>query len=192
MPQLTPQEKDLLHRLFAPESLGKLLEMFGDTTLEEWESIYSKLLAQRTSMTKLILYVDGASDAKIETAGIGGVVYRSGDGIKVDEELLTFSENIGKATNNVAEYTALIRGLEYAQQLNGNEVSIFSDSELMVNQLNLEYKVKNERIMKLHASATELLDGFRSWNIQHIPRGKNRKADILSNQGLRKAGKNNP
>ena len=186
MIEFTAREKELLHILFSPMSIEKLLELFPDTTDMEWESIYSKLLNRRSKTNHLVLYVDGSSDLENETAGIGGVLYLVKEDGKEEEELYTFSENIGKATNNMAEYSAVIKGLQYAQQLKGDEITIYSDSELIVRQLNLDYKVKNEQLTKLYLKATSLLDEFKSWSIHHIPRSKNRKADVLSSQALKK------
>ncbi len=80
------------------------------------------------------LFVDGAADLHTKTAGIGGVFYRNGD------ELFSFSEFIGSATNNEAEYGALIKGLEESQNMNILSIDIFADSELVVKQINGEYK----------------------------------------------------
>lgn len=193
MADFTPREKELLHLLFSPKSVDKLAEMFSGTSASEWESVYSKILGSGPvrrpdglEMNRLILYVDGASHVAAKTAGIGGVLYSADE-----QEILTFSENIGEATSNVAEYKALIKGLEYARELNGDQISVFSDSELMVNQLNLEYKVKNVQIFRLYTRVTGLLGEFESWSIRHIPRSKNRKADILSNQALKRGTEDN-
>ena len=88
-------------------------------------------------------------------------------------------------TNNEAEYTALIRALELSLELNISQLTIFSDSELIVKQINLEYKVKNERLQKLHSSARAMLAEF-VWTLQHVSREKNKKADALSKQALTK------
>ena len=101
------------------------------------------------------------------------------------KEFYSFSENIGSATNNEAEYTALIKALELSLELNISQLTIFSDSELIVKQINLEYKVKNERLQKLHSSARTMLAEF-VWTLQHVSREKNKKADALSKQALTK------
>ncbi|MEE9166482.1 MAG: ribonuclease HI family protein [Candidatus Neomarinimicrobiota bacterium] len=176
----------MLHLVFSPKSVEMLTEAFPETDSSDWESIYAKILGRAEGGNELILYVDGSSNALTRSAGIGGVLLSSSKDDDEREEILTFSENIGEATNNVAEYSALIRGLEYARELKGKKISVFSDSELMVNQLKLEYKVKSDRLMKLYSEAMDLFDQFDSWNIGHIPRSKNRKADILSNQALKK------
>ena len=126
------------------------------------------------------LYVDGAADLHTKTAGIGGVFYRNGD------ELFSFSEYIGSATNNEAEYKALIKGLEESHNLNLISIDILSDSELIVKQINGDYKVKNERMQKMNNKAINLLSKFNSWSITHIPREKNSVADKLSKDGMRR------
>ena len=125
------------------------------------------------------LFVDGAADLHTKTAGIGGVFYRNGD------ELYSFSEFIGSATNNEAEYGALIKGLEESLKLNISNIEIFADSELVVKQINGDYKVKNERMQKLHKIAHGLLNNIEFWSINHIPREKNSVADKLSKDGMR-------
>jgi formyltetrahydrofolate-dependent phosphoribosylglycinamide formyltransferase len=91
---------------------------------------------------------------------------------------------LGKATNNVAEYTALIKALEEAAGLGARRVAIRSDSELMVRQVKGEYKVKNQGLSELYAQAMQLLAGFASWRIEHIYREKNVKADELVNRAI--------
>ena len=126
------------------------------------------------------LYVDGAADLHTKTAGIGGVFYRNGD------ELFSFSEFIGSATNNEAEYKALIEGLKESHKLNILSIVIYADSELIVKQINGEYKVKNERMQVLNNKAISLLGKFNRWSISHIPRDKNSVADKLSKYGMRR------
>ncbi len=126
------------------------------------------------------LYVDGAADLHTKTAGIGGVFYRNGN------ELFSFSENIGSATNNEAEYKALIKGLKESHKLKLLSISIYADSELIVKQINGEYKVKNERMQILNSMAIRLLGKFNRWSITHIAREKNSVADKLSKDGMRR------
>ncbi len=126
------------------------------------------------------LYVDGASQESNTKGGIGGVIYLN------DSEIESFSENIGPATNNEAEYTALLRGLAFLEKYQPDEVYIFADSELMVKQINGEYKVRNDRLAKLYNQAINLLDRLDSWNIEHVPRERNKEADKLSKQALLK------
>ena len=157
------------------------MEIVPETNKSDWEALRAKIVGGEGKSIPLILYVDGAADLKAKNAGIGGIILRN-DNSK--EELFTFSDNIGQATNNEAEYKALIRGLEYAAELNGTDIVVYSDSELIVNQVNLEYKVKNKRMLSLHRKARSILEKFGSWQVRHIPRDDNRKADSLSKMAL--------
>jgi len=119
------------------------------------------------------LYSDGASSGNPGPAGIGFVIHSGGHTYR-------HSEHIGNATNNIAEYTALIRGLEKARALGVSELTAYLDSELVVRQVNGDYKVKNPALQELHRRAVSLLRGFASFSISHIPREENKEADALS------------
>ncbi len=135
-------------------------------------------------MKKLLVYSDGASKGNPGDAGIG-VVIRSTAGDVISET----ADYIGKTTNNVAEYKALLRGLEMASDLRADEVIVRSDSQLLVMQLCGAYKVKSEHLRPLHAEACRLLASFGCCRVEHIPREENRRADELANEGV-KRGKN--
>lgn len=182
MYKLNQREKVLLHNLFSSEILSEVVNRFSNTSLKEYEALYSRLLGMDTKGIQLVLYVDGAADLKSEQAGIGGIFYLKGR--EKEGELYHFTRNIGKATNNEAEYEALIEGLKVGKELKGMQINVFSDSELLVKQINLEYKVKNPRIRKLYKEACRLLGSYDSWSVEHIGREKNKKADILSKQAL--------
>ena len=191
MKEFSSREEKLLHSLFSLDRLDALVKLVKGSTIEEWEKIYSTLLNsskddEKSKPIHLVLYVDGAANFQKETAGIGGVFYRSDEKGNNREELLTFAENIGKATNNEAEYGALIKGLELAKELRVETIRVFSYSELMVKQINREYKVKNERIRKLHKKVMDHFENFNSWIITHVLRDKNKKADLLSHEGINK------
>jgi len=124
------------------------------------------------------MYVDGASQPQKKQGGIGGVIYLH------DSEIENFAENIGEATNNEAEYNALIRGCELLRKYEPEKVFIFADSEFMVKQINGEYQVKNERMKKLYGKAMNALRQFPEWTLEHVPRERNRRADQLSKQGI--------
>ncbi len=129
---------------------------------------------------KVNVYCDGASRNNPGDAGIG-VVIKSGDNKKV---LLEAADYIGQTTNNVAEYMALIRGLEEALILGAKEASFFCDSELLVKQMNGEYKVKNEGLRPLYLHARSLASKFKTFTIKHVYREHNEHADELSNRGI--------
>jgi len=128
---------------------------------------------------KLIVNVDGGARGNPGPAAIG-IVIRDSEG----EVLEDIAETIGEATNNVAEYKALIRGIERAIELGGEELEIRGDSELVVRQMLGQYKVKHADMKPLHAAATEALAGLDSWTISHVRREQNAEADALVNQAL--------
>jgi ribonuclease HI len=127
----------------------------------------------------VVLHVDGGARGNPGPAAIG-VIVSSPDG-EVLEELC---ERIGVATNNVAEYRALLRGLERARALGASEVSIVNDSELVAKQLTGAYKVKHPAMKPLYAEAMAALRGFARWGIRSVPRAQNARADELVNQAL--------
>ncbi|MBN1497058.1 MAG: ribonuclease HI family protein [Spirochaetes bacterium] len=121
------------------------------------------------------MYIDGASSGNPGPAGIG-IVILDHEGRQVGK----ISSYIGKRTNNFAEYTALIRALKIALYFKASAVKIRTDSELVVKQLNGEYKVKNDQMKKLHEQAVSLLHSVSDCKIEHIPRAQNDKADYLA------------
>jgi ribonuclease HI len=130
-------------------------------------------------VSRLTINVDGGARGNPGPAAIG-VVVRDGNG-EVLEEL---GERIGKATNNVAEYKALLRGIELAAQHGASELELVGDSELVVRQVEGKYKVKNAGIKPLHADVKQALRGFDSWSIRHVRRAENADADRLVNAAL--------
>jgi ribonuclease HI len=131
---------------------------------------------------KAVLYADGASLGNPGDSGIGAV-------IKTETRTREVSEHIGVATNNVAEYSALIRGLEEAHGLGATELEVNLDSELLVKQIRGEYRVRNRNLKPLFIKAMALLGSFRSYSIKHVPREMNKRADRLAKQGARPPGK---
>ncbi len=128
---------------------------------------------------KGMLFTDGASSGNPGEAGIGVI-------LTTKDRRVEISEYIGNTTNNVAEYMALIRGLEKAKKLGIEKVDIFLDSELLVKQINGEYNVKNESLRSLYGKAISLLKSFCSYSIKHIPREKNAEADKLAKSAIKK------
>jgi ribonuclease HI len=130
-------------------------------------------------VSRLTINVDGGARGNPGPAAIG-VVVRDSDG-EVREEV---GETIGEATNNVAEYKALLRGIELAAAHGGSEIELIGDSELVVRQVEGRYKVKNAGIKPLHAEVKRALQGFDSWSIRHVRRAENADADRLVNEAL--------
>ena len=147
---------------------------------QENQRVILSLRSKLSGVGTIELFVDGAADLHSGTAGIGGVFYRNG------EELYSFSEFIGSKTNNEAEYEALIIGVKQAHKLHVSSLNIFADSQLVVRQIMGQYKVKNERMKPLHKQALELLGKLENWNIEHVYRDKNTRADALSKSGMEK------
>ena len=129
-------------------------------------------------MNSFEIYIDGASKGNPGHSGVGIVIYRDGAEIK------TLSNYIGLATNNVAEYTALIYALEEALLLKAKNLRINTDSQLLARQLNKVYKVKHAGIIGLYNRAVHLLTGFEKVLINHIPREENSLADKLATQAV--------
>lgn len=127
----------------------------------------------------ITLYTDGCCKGNPGPAGIGVVIKDSRK--KILKEL---SEYIGEATNNIAEYSALIRGLEIAGDLGARDITVFMDSELIVKQLSGEYRVKDEGMKKLFLQTLEVIKDFKSFEIKHIDRSRNKEADKLANRAI--------
>jgi ribonuclease HI len=128
---------------------------------------------------RLIVNVDGGARGNPGPAAIGAVV-QDADG----EVLLERGERIGKATNNVAEYRALLLGIELAAELGAGELELIGDSELIVRQVKGEYKVKDATLRELHAEVGRALRHFHDWSIRHVRRAENAEADRLVNAAL--------
>jgi ribonuclease HI len=127
----------------------------------------------------LVVHVDGGARGNPGPAAIG-VVVSEPDGQLLDE----IAERIGVATNNVAEYKAVLRGLERAAELGARAVEIVNDSELVARQLTGVYKVKHPSMKPLHKEAISALRGFDRWEIRSVPRAENARADALVNAAL--------
>ncbi len=132
---------------------------------------------------KAKLHCDGASRGNPGEAGIGCFIQLS------DGRTIKISEHIGITTNNVAEYKALIKGLEAAKEAGAEEIEIFSDSELLVRQICGIYKVKNKNLRELYERVRKLLSKFKLYTITHIKREDNAIADILAKEATWKSGK---
>ncbi len=128
---------------------------------------------------KLVVHVDGGARGNPGPAAIGVVISEPG-GEVIDE----VAERIGTATNNVAEYRALLRGLERAASLGAREVEIVNDSELVAKQLTGAYRVKHPSMKPLYEEAVTALRAFDRWEVRSVPRAQNARADALVNQAL--------
>lgn len=138
-------------------------------------------------MKRLEVYVDGASRGNPGPASYG-VCIKKDNG----EGYIEFSEYLGETTNSIAEYRALVRGLEEARKLGAEELDVFTDSQLVARQFQGLYKVKHEPLKEIMARVRELEQEFKRVHVNHIPRSShpgNMRADQLANIALNKAGK---
>jgi len=132
-------------------------------------------------MKKIIIYTDGGARNNPGPAGIGVVLYDENK-----EIIETYKEYIGEATNNQAEYRALLKGLELGEKHAPKEVECFLDSELVVKQLNKEYKVKDQSLQFLYNQILDL-SIFAHVSFKHVRREQNTLADKLVNEALDEA-----
>ena len=128
---------------------------------------------------KVVVNVDGGSRGNPGPAAIAAVV-QGPDGGVLEER----AERIGTATNNVAEYRALLLGIQRAAAIGASELELVGDSELIVRQVKGEYKVKDATMRELHGEVKRALRPFDSWSIRHVRRELNTEADRLVNAVL--------
>jgi ribonuclease HI len=129
-----------------------------------------------------LLMVDGAARGNPGDAGCGAVIFDEAGNV-----VRELSRYLGHATNNVAEYQGLLMGLEALLQLGKKRIRVQSDSQLLVRQLNGEYRVKDEKLKILFYKAVALLRQFETYRIVHVPRELNKSADRLANKGIDEA-----
>jgi ribonuclease HI len=127
----------------------------------------------------MVVNVDGGSRGNPGPAAVG-VVVQDADGGVLEE----VGERIGDATNNVAEYRAVLLGIERALALGATELELVGDSELIVRQVRGEYKVKDASLRDLHGEVKRALTPLESWTIRHVRRESNAEADRLVNEAL--------
>ncbi len=127
---------------------------------------------------ELTIFTDGASRNNPGEAGAGIFILRDG------QPLEKIARYLGTTTNNIAEYQAAIIGLEHCLKLGASVVKLHADSELMVKQLNGQYKVKNEGLRPLYLKAKELIAKIGQVEVKYIPREQNKEADALANKAI--------
>jgi ribonuclease HI len=179
-------DDDTLRTLFPgqhPEGIRRMLvgsQPIGIAAAESPASKQaSKAVAQPAHTGRCRLFTDGASRGNPGLAGAGAVLLT-----EQGDELATRAVYLGTCTNNVAEYKALLIGLEEARRQGCTELAICLDSELIVRQVQGRYKVKNEVLLPLFQQVREQLARFTTWSIAHVPRAQNARADQLANQGI--------
>ncbi|HSE84092.1 MAG TPA: ribonuclease HI family protein [Thermodesulfobacteriota bacterium] len=124
------------------------------------------------------VYIDGASRGNPGKSGIGVVIKEK------QENIHRIKKFLGTLTNNQAEYKALIAALEAARELKKNHLKIYTDSLLLANQINGNWRVSNPHITPLHKRAKELIAEFKYVEVNHVPRELNREADKLANEAI--------
>ena len=125
------------------------------------------------------LYCDGASRGNPGPAGAGLALYNPQGELQAQKGWY-----LGETTNNVAEYQALVRGLELAQKLGVTRIQVFTDSQLLVHQMNGRYRVKTPHLLPLWREAKQRLQNFEACAISHVPREANSRADALANEAI--------
>ncbi len=144
--------------------------------------VFSTILRNQqvpVSLKKVKIYTDGGSRGNPGPAACGFVI-TSDSGI----QLVAKGLFLGNATNNIAEYTGILNALQHAKEMGANEIQLFSDSELIVKQINGQYRVKNACLKEYYDEIMTLLRGFSSWDVIHVYREKNKEADVLVNKAL--------
>jgi ribonuclease HI len=131
---------------------------------------------------RLTIRTDGGARGNPGPAAAGIVIKDP----QSQQTLLARGYFLGKTTNNVAEYEGVLKGLEEAQKLGGTNLQIFCDSELVVRQLNGQYKVKKAHLLNYYENIKTLISQFDKVTISHVPRSQNAHADALVNQALDK------
>ena len=134
---------------------------------------------KRPKVSKVVAFIDGASRGNPGPAAIGVVLQESGGKVLKD-----LSVRIGVATNNVAEYYALIFALQEAMIMKVSELEVFTDSELVARQFSGQYKIKESSLQVLFLLVKHLREGFGQLTLTHVPRERNKIADRLANQAL--------
>ena len=137
------------------------------------------LIDCKENYKKLIIYTDGGARGNPGPAGIGAVIYDEKKNIVAE-----ISEYIGETTNNQAEYKAVIAAIERAKELGAEELDFYLDSELVVKQLNREYKVKNKGLAPLFIQIYNAVLNFKKVSFTHIRREMNKEADKLANLAM--------
>jgi ribonuclease HI len=187
-----PSEESVLRHLAQTLSVPKTLKRFPalnarhlqEMLLRSAQRAEEKMAAAeapraRKYLPEFFIQADGASRGNPGEAGMGAVIADArGRTIK---ELKHF---LGMATNNVAEYRAVILALQKALDLGAGSVTLYLDSELVVRQLRGEYKVREAHLKPFHREALEILNRFSEYHIHHVPREENRRADQLANEAI--------
>jgi len=151
----------------------------GDEQIDTRPTLNAIHQREKREFSELIIHTDGASRGNPGKAGIGVAIYDKS--YRLVEEVCRF---IGESTNNVAEYHAMILAVQKAIAYNAKKVTFKTDSELLVRQLNGIYRVKSPGLLPLYKELSIFLNKIPAWEIQHVSREENLRADALANKGI--------
>ena len=170
-------------RTITKKRVDKLFQVLKDHVKKDDLAVSEKGITDTLNIKKeadlIVVNVDGASRGNPGESGIGVAIFDK------DSNLISEAcDYLGVATNNIAEYRALILGIKLSTEHNAKRTLFKSDSELMVKQIKGEYKVKNAQLKLLFAEAQSLLKKLPNWKIMHVPREENKEADLLANKGV--------
>jgi ribonuclease HI len=187
-----PSDESVLRHLGQTLSVTKTLKRFPSLSSHHLQEILLRSARQaeekgatveiapsRKRFPEYFIQADGASRGNPGEAGIGAVITDARG--RTLKEIKYF---LGMATNNVAEYRAVILALEKALDLGAGSVTLHLDSELVVRQLRGEYKVREAHLRLLHREALDILSRFSEYHLHHVPREENRRADQLANEAI--------
>lgn len=162
------------------QDLARVRERFG-LSPEALRDLFREVAEHYADLEEGVwsLYCDGASRGNPGLAGAGVVLIDPGGEVREEHR-----EFLGQATNNVAEYRGLLLGLKMARGLGINKIQVFSDSELLVRQINGSYRVKQPHLLVLWQEAQRELQQFAARRVTHVPREENRQADRLANEAI--------
>ena len=180
-------DDDVLRRIFPGQLPAGIRRMLAGTPPEKERAAAepcappapAEVPVRPATIGRCRLFTDGASRGNPGQAGAGAVLLTDSG-----EELVARSAYLGTCTNNVAEYKALLIGLEEALRHGCTELTVALDSELIVRQIQGRYKVKSEGLLPLFQQVREQLARFGRWSVIHVPRAQNARADQLANQGI--------
>ena len=165
--------RSILHGLRKKKKAGAVMDLFAGREAS----------ASGRAPLRCVVNIDGASRGNPGKAGAGALI-KDVEG----RVLKALKKYLGKATNNVAEYSALLVALKGASDLGCREIEVLADSELLVKQINGVYKVKSEDLRPLYEEAVSLLKGFKSYKVRHVYREQNSAADKLANEAIDSVG----
>jgi ribonuclease HI len=167
----------------------------SDTLFPELDSETADDPAPKPPPRGFIVRTDGAARGNPGPASLGAALYDLGRADARDDRAVpdaSISDYLGVQTNNVAEYTGVVRALDLARELGAREVHLLLDSKLIVEQLTGRWRVKDSKLIPLWSAARSTLAGFERWSATHVPRARNSVADALANEAIDRAQAGGP